>query len=85
LQGFPNAKISKSETADMVCAMISSENINEEMLKNDYTVMTWRHCHCCRETKGRRGLGGWEWNNTALRRSLNSSQKQAIITNYFSK
>jgi hypothetical protein len=31
LQGFPNEEISKSKILDMVCAMRSFENINEEM------------------------------------------------------
>jgi hypothetical protein len=34
LQGFPNEEISKSKILDMVCAMRSSGNINEETLKN---------------------------------------------------
>jgi hypothetical protein len=48
LQRFPNEEISKSEIFDVVCAM-SSENIDEEMLKNGCTMMyvyhiTDRHC-----------------------------------------
>jgi hypothetical protein len=39
LQGFPKEEISKSKILDMVCAMSSSGNINEEMLKNGYRVM----------------------------------------------
>jgi hypothetical protein len=30
LQGLPNEEISKSEILDMVCAMRSFENVNEE-------------------------------------------------------
>jgi hypothetical protein len=39
LQGFPSEEISKSKILDMVCAMRSFENINEEMLMNGYSVM----------------------------------------------
>jgi hypothetical protein len=39
LQGFHNKEISKSEIFDMVCAMTSFENFNEETLKNGYRVM----------------------------------------------
>jgi hypothetical protein len=38
LQDLPNEEISKSET-DMVSAIWSFGNINEEMLKNDYRVV----------------------------------------------
>jgi hypothetical protein len=34
LQGFPNEEIRKSEILDMVCAMRSFKNINEETMKN---------------------------------------------------
>jgi hypothetical protein len=30
MQGFPNEEISKSEILDIVCAMRSSENLNED-------------------------------------------------------
>jgi hypothetical protein len=68
LWGFPNKEISKSKTLDMVCAMRSFENINEETLKSDacevgFQHMTDRHCQCCCETEGsRRRYEGWEWN-----------------------
>jgi hypothetical protein len=39
LQGFSNKEISKSEILDMVCAIRSSENIDEDTLKNGYRVM----------------------------------------------
>jgi hypothetical protein len=40
LQGFPNEGIGKSDILHMVFAMRSFENINEETLKNGYSVMS---------------------------------------------
>jgi hypothetical protein len=39
LQGFPNEEISMSNILDMVCAVRSFENIDEETSKNGYRVM----------------------------------------------
>jgi hypothetical protein len=63
LQGFPNEEISKSKILDMVCAVRSFENSNEdnveEWLQSDacevgFQHTTDRHCQCCRETEQRR-------------------------------
>jgi hypothetical protein len=43
LHGFPYEAISKSKIVDMMCAMTSFQNINEETLKNGYIIIhiTW--------------------------------------------
>jgi hypothetical protein len=89
VQGFPNKEISKSETLNMVCAMRSFENINEETLKNGYSdacEMSFQHNNAAAKQKGEeQGREDHSKTCTAMRRSINSSQKQAIMTNYFSK
>jgi hypothetical protein len=90
MQGFPNEQISKSEILDMVCAMRSFEKNQwrnvEEWLQSNACEVGFQHqtdrcqcCHCCETEEDKSEIC------TAMRRSLNSSQKQAIITIYFSK
>jgi hypothetical protein len=47
LQGFPNEEISKSEILDMVCAMTSFENFDEdngeEWLQSDGCELIFQH------------------------------------------
>jgi hypothetical protein len=84
LQGFPNEEINKSEILDMVWAMRSFENINEdnvkELLQSDscevrFQHMTDRQCQCCRKTERKGGRENASEFRTAVWRSLNSSQK----------
>jgi hypothetical protein len=87
LQSLPNEEISKSEILNMVCAVRTFENINKETSKNGCRVMCEvgfqhmidRHCQCCHED------GEDENEICTAMRSLNNSQKEVIITNYFSK
>jgi hypothetical protein len=90
LQGFLNKEICKSEILDMVYAMRSFENINEETLKNSYRVMRVKWASSIRQTntvntaaKQKREEDGENQSeiHIAVRRSLNISQKQEIITN----
>jgi hypothetical protein len=79
----------------MICAVRSFENIDkgniEEWLQSDACEVGFqhvrdRHCQCCRETREKKGVGEDDSEIcTAMKRSLNSSQKQVIITNCFSK
>jgi hypothetical protein len=96
LQGFPNEEISKSKILDMVCAMRRFENIDkdivEELLQSDACELCFQHMtdmelvNAATKQKGEEESRENESEiHTAMWRSLNSSQKQAIITNYFSK
>jgi hypothetical protein len=77
----------------MMYAMRSFEKINdnEERLQTDmcevgFQHMTGRHCQCCHENKGEEEGGENESEiHTVMRISLNSSQKQVVITYCFSK
>jgi hypothetical protein len=59
LQGFPNNEISKSEILDMMCAMKSSENNDEDNVEERLTseacelgFLYNKHRHClCRKTE----------------------------------
>jgi hypothetical protein len=94
LQGVPNKEVSKSKILNMVWAMRSFENNDEETLKNGYRVMhvkrtssTWQTdtVNAPVKQKGEQEYGEDESEICTAIRSLNSWQKQAIITNYFSK
>jgi hypothetical protein len=69
-----------------------SGNIDEEMLKNGYRVMcvkwvssTWQIniANTAAKHKGEEEGGRMGEIHTAMRRDLNSSRNQVIITNYF--
>jgi hypothetical protein len=89
MQGFSNEEFSMSEILDMVCAMSSFENINEET-KNGYRVMHVKWASSTYQTDdvnaATKQTGGEEGEDQseihiAMRRSVNSSKnKQSLQT-----
>jgi hypothetical protein len=90
LQGFPNKENSKSEILDTVYAIRSSKNTdehNEEWPQSDVCEVGFQHMtdivNAAAKQTGEED-GGEDKSEicTAMRRSLNSSQKQVTNTSY---